>query len=269
MKRLAIKVIVALLTFSIGIFLTTAGTRRQAVPATPDKPACIPFPFFQTTQFKAPTVKEYRISQEETIEFAQLGKVRIIANESFGENLHLEFTEAESNKNLLSVTFYGNLDDMFKPTPEFKYTNPKLRFKVISIKGIPNPLVIAMAMAPGGSDCFWEAAAIGAVDGKLKELTTERLTTAEQGGFFFGNLGRGRGPGAAVWKFIWADDEGHGGSHQYEVKLYTWNKAGGRFEWNRVFRTKGKFDSGEAALHGSNLHFVDIRDSFDFDLGEE
>ena len=121
-------------------------------------------------------------------------------------------------------------------------------------------MVISIVLSSGGSDSGWEASAAGVVNGQLQELTYEHLRTSDEGGFFFGDLGHGIGPGAAQWDFVWGEDEAHVSPHRYEITLYKWN--GWRFEWYRVFRTRSKYFSGRAALRANGLHYVDIRKSF-------
>lgn len=134
------------------------------------------------------------------------------------------------------------------------------RFKIISTKQFSGPLIVAIAMAPGGSDCAWEMSVAAAVNGKLEELTYEHLETSDEGGFFVGDLGNRVGFGVAQWDFVWGEDEAHVSPHQYEIKIYKWN--GGRFEWFRVFRTPAKYNSGRAALRASRLNYIDIRKTF-------
>ena len=139
--------------------------------------------------------------------------------------------------------------------------NPRLRFKIVRIRGFSGPLIIGIAMDPGVSDSAWEAVVIGVINGHLEQLTYEYLQTSNEGGFFVGNLGEGVGPGAAQWDFVWGEDEGHPPPHQFEVRLYRWN--GWRFEWYKVFRTKKKYHSGRDALRAYDLHYIDIRKTFE------
>lgn len=196
-----------------------------------------------------------RISQESVINVRGIGRLRICAHEDFGSAPKLVFTDATSGEELLSVPMGGyqwiSREDVA--------VNPKLRFKIVTIKGFSSPLIIGVAINPGGSDSAWEAVAIGVVSGRLEALTYEHLTTSDEGGFFFGDLGHDVGFGAAQWDFVWGEDESHVSPHQYEIKLYKWN--GWRFEWYKVFRT-ASHNSGQEALQAQGLHYVDIRKSF-------
>ena len=200
-----------------------------------------------------------RISQEAIVRFPEIGEVRVCAHEDFGKSLRLTFIDQESGRELLS-TYFGSSNWNWNNDATTADWNPKLRFRSISVKGLPNPLVIGIAMNPGGSDSAWEAVAVGVVNGRLEPLTYETMQTSNEGGFFFGDLGHGIGFGAAQWDFVWGEDEGHPPPHKYEVKLYKWN--GWRFEWERVFRTRRKYDSPQKALRAYGFNFMDAREMF-------
>ena len=197
-----------------------------------------------------------RVSQEEVIRFPQIGAVRVSAHE--GKDLELTFTDEKSGEKLL--TSYLGSFQWTRSDDNYAEWNPKLRFKAISVHGLPDPLVIAIAVDPGVSDSAWQAVAVGAVRGQLERLNWETLESSNEGGFFFGDLGHGLGLGAAQWDFVWGEDEGHIGPHKYEVKFLKW--TGRRFEWLKVFRTRGEFEFGEDALRANGYHFMDIKGSF-------
>jgi hypothetical protein len=199
-----------------------------------------------------------RISQEEIVRFPKIGDVRVCANEDFGKDLRLTFSNEKSGGIIQSYDFgnsYWNWGDDSDGA-----WHPKLRFKAISIKGFPTPLVVGIAINPGASDSAWQAVAFGVVDGQLQLLTFETMETSDDGGFFFGDLGHGLGLGAAQWDFVWGEDEPHPPPHKYEMKLYKWNER--RFEWERVIRTRRQYNSARAALRAYRFKFVDFRGLF-------
>jgi hypothetical protein len=136
---------------------------------------------------------------------------------------------------------------------------------VLHIAGLPDPLIVGIAISHGGNDGDWEAVAVGAVNGNLKDLTPDRLTTSDQGGFFFGDLEAGRGLGEAEWQGIWdldCDCEAHFGKHQYEMKVYKWSEEAKRFEWHQVLRTRGQFYSDKKAVRSLGFNLSDARKTF-------
>lgn len=101
-----------------------------------------------------------RISQEGIVRFSGIGDVRVCAHEDFGTGLRLTFIDQKSGREILS-TYFGNSNWNWSKDPTNAEWNPKLRFKAISVKGFPNPLVIGHRHESGsfgqrmGSSCGW------------------------------------------------------------------------------------------------------------------
>lgn len=260
MKPSFFRVTFALATFLCGSQLAswqlTARQHTSTATASPNvetsasprliPPAQLPTPISFTSE-----EEPLQPVQEEVLNMKGVGRVRVTAYERSKGFALLKFTDASTGKELFNE--YCGRGDGFRVL---------LRFKVVRLEGLPGPLVLAVAMSPGGSDSSWEASVIGAAQGDIQRLTYERLTTSNQGGFFVGDLGGGLGPGAAAWCFIWGEDEGHYQEHQYEVTLYKWSAAQARFRWHKTLRTKGEFDSGERAMRSLGLRFTDLRKTF-------
>jgi hypothetical protein len=217
-----------------------------------------PPPLEAASPSPSPTTQS-RISQEKIIRFPAAGAVRVSALENRDGFLELKFADQDSERSLLT-SYLGSPRWNWTSDPKYADLNPKLRFKAISVHGLPSPLVVGIAMNPGVSDSGWEAVAVGVVNGQLEQLTYESLETSNEGGFFFGDLGHGMGLGAAQWDFIWGEGEGHPPPHKYEIKLYKW--SGRRFEWEKVIRTRKQYDSPQAALSAYGFRFVDVREMF-------
>lgn len=267
MGRFSVRLLVSIVTFCLGTGLHGLIGNKQKSPRSRASASVMvghlgvsPTSVSRPARDDQDSVKgASRVSQERVIGFPEIGNVRVAAREDFGNSPRLTFTDEKSGREILS-TYLGRFDCWSLSGPEAASLNPRLRFKTIAIEGLPNPLVLGIAICPGGSDSAWEAVAVGVVDGRLEQLTFETMSTSDEGGFFFGNLGHGIGVGAAQWDFVWGEDEGHPPPHKYEVKLLKWD--GRRFEWYRVFRTARKFDSPNAALKAYSFHFKDIRKSF-------
>jgi hypothetical protein len=197
-----------------------------------------------------------RISQEEEINFDGIGLVSVSAQD-IRYTAKLVFTKISSGEDLLEAYVHSDMESYDDDHPDM---NPTLKFTVKRITGLPNPLVIAVAMNPGGSDDGWESFAVGAVNGRLQQLTFEHLQINDDGGFFFGNLGGGIGLGAAQYDSVWGEDESHPPPHRYEIKLYKWN--GRRFEWEKVLRTRAQYNCAHDGIRALGFHFTDIRATF-------
>lgn len=198
-----------------------------------------------------------RISQRRDVYFEGIGLVTVSAHEDIGETPKLVLTSASSGAKLFEAYVQSDLVSQGDDLPGL---NPTLRFTVQTLKGFHSPVVIAVAMEPGGSDDGWESFAVGLVDGSFAQVTFDHLRTNDDGGFFFGDLGNGIGVGAAQWNFVWGEDESHPPPHRYEIKLYKWN--GRRFEWDRVLRTRVQLNCARDAVRALGFHFSDMRASF-------
>jgi hypothetical protein len=261
MKRLSARLPSASATFLFSLLLTNALTVTKPAPAQHEQPTP------QATPFVSPTVappqpsptpdKTPRISQQEIVNFPGIGKVRISTFDASAESMRLEFRDASTEK-MLDREYVGDYEP--GPLPDM---NPYLRFKVMHIKGLPDPLIVGVSMAPGVSDSSWQSVAVSAVGGELRELTTERLETSNQGGFYYGDLGSGRGFGALSWDSVWSGgDECHYCAHRFELKVYKWSEKTKHFEWYEVLRTHGKFEDGEKAVRSLGFNLSDMRRSF-------
>lgn len=264
MKRLAARLPIALATFLFSLFVTAALTRVAPQTNAPaqncDK---LPMPSappaatsnIHPSESAHAADKTPRITQQELVNFPGVGQVKISAVETFGESTHLVFNDAKTGK-LLDSEYLGD-DALRSDNPDL----PFLRFRVLHIKGLPDPLVVGVGVSYGGSDNGWESVAVGAVDGTLRELTEEHLNACDEGGFFYGDLGHGRGFGAVSWNFVWGN-ESHPAPHQYELKVYKWNPKTASFEWYEVLRTHAKFDDGEKAVRSLGFDLRDVRKTF-------
>ena len=252
-----VRLAVALAAFALNLILVASRTNPTPTPAPCERSAAAvnsEAPKLVSTQTpavktEATEAKPARVGQQEVVSFPGVGRVRVTAHEADGLEARLVFERVDTGEELINVNM-GN-----------EATGMLLRFRVLHVKGLPDPLVVGVSLMPGGADSGWEAAAFGAVGGELKHLTrSDVLQCGDRGGFYFGDLGGGRGVGAAVWDFVWDSDyEGRPSAHRYEIKLCKWNGREARFEWERVLRTPGKFYSYEPALRSVGLRFKDVR----------
>jgi hypothetical protein len=261
LKRVPVRLAVALAAFALNLVLVASRTNPTPTHAPCEQSASASAPAVNSeapkqVSTKTPPVnreateaKPVRVGQQEVVSFPGVGRVRVTAYEVDGLEAQLVFEKADTGDKLIDLHMGNEASGML------------LRFRVMHVKGLPDPLVVGVSLTPGGSDSGWEAAAFGAVGGELKRLTrNEAFQSGDRGGFYFGDLGGGRGVGAAVWDFVWDSDyEGRPSAHRYEIKLCKWNGREARFEWERVLRTPGKFYSYKPALRSVGLRFKDIR----------
>jgi hypothetical protein len=261
MRNYEARLLLSLLTFAVGVTAADAEFPRKT-PTTKTLPASPPLPAAQTREaaFVERNNPTPRIAESVVVNFPTLGEVRARAVENFGEPVRMEFVKLGSDEVLAAFDAPHSDSDPkgFSPNSDVDFGNPFLRFKVLRIGGLPQPLILSVAVTPGGSDCGFYATVIGEEHGRLKVLTPEPLDTSILGGIHVGDLGGGRGVGAAVWSFIWDDGEGHYSEHRYEVKLYPFDSRRGRFVEGATLRTRGKHARREDALGELGLKYTDL-----------
>lgn len=206
-----------------------------------------------------------KIKQEGVVRFPRAGEVRVRAVEQPLRLPRLEFASLPAGRALRVFTLGTSDPRAYRPDAGWGESpiDPFVRFMPLDAEGLPRPLVLAVAVRPGGSDHGFETTLIGEAGGRLKVLTAEPLLTSIQGGVFVGDLGRAYGRGAAVWGFLWDDDEAHYDAHRYEVKLYPYDARRAVFRRAAVLRSKGKHRSGADALEELGLpRYANLLDDF-------
>jgi|GEM_PF-6283722 len=203
------------------------------------------------------------VKQEEVVSFGGLGPVRVRAVEVPHALPRLDFSSPRTGRRLLSVPVGTSDPKSFVREPGNSLINPLVRFRVLRVASLPDPLILAVAVRPGGSDHGFEATVVGEAGGRLRVLTTGRPPLVSiQGGVFVGDLGGGRGPGFAAWSFIW-EDGAHYDAHRYLVRLYPFDPARAAFGRATTWRTKGKHRRGADALAELGLpRYENLLDDF-------
>jgi hypothetical protein len=191
--------------------------------------------------------------------------VKVRAVEARGRQPRLEFVNETTGRPLQVFTLGTSAPESYRPLdePGVSLIDPFARFMPVSVEGLPAPLVLAVAVRPGGSDHGFETTLVGERGASFRVLTPVPLLTPIQGGVFVGDLGGGRGPGVAVWSFIWDENEAHYAEHRYEVKLYPFDARRGVFRRATAQRSKRKHRSGEDALEELGLpRYTNLLENF-------
>jgi hypothetical protein len=194
------------------------------------------------------------VSQQGTADFPGVGQIRIEAIEPIGKLPRLLVRDISSGHVLFSLSVGQSDRNLFTIRAEESATNPKLRFALVEASP-DSPKILAVAMAPGGSDCGYETTVLGAIGKRLAVLTAKPLRTTAEGGIFLGDLGSERGYGLAVWDFMWLDGEPHIGAHRYAVKLFAYDKVRSRFRFTGKFISQRKYESDDEALSEMGFPF--------------
>lgn len=188
--------------------------------------------------------------QSEVVDFGKAGKIKVEAHEQVGQALHLVFENAESGRVLETI----GIEDVPAREP------PRIRFRVMHIDGLPDPLILAVINTNGASDCYYYPIPIARVSGKFRRLLSEAPEMDTQGGFSLGSLGRRGGLGLAIWTFKWGPNESHYDHHRYRLKFYRWSQASGALE-NRGSELTRRLDDGIDAALAAGINADDIIDA--------
>jgi hypothetical protein len=177
-----------------------------------------------------------KITQSAIVRFPHHGAVRVESVEQVGRFPQIVFTDLKNH----AVVFRSAITDSdgwLKPTDE-EFTKPFLRFREVRSAGFPSPLIMAVAVTPGGSDDGFSLAVYGEIDGKFARLTDKTIDTDIQGGYYLGFLNKELGYGLVSWEFIW--DDAHYAPHRYFMTIY--RLQGGKFRKVLSVRSRRKYD---------------------------
>lgn len=200
-----------------------------------------------------PKPKWKGMDQAEYVKFPELGVVAV-GVKAVDKQLPKLIIRNAAKK----VLFQLEMGHAYDPeSKNFEY-NAGIEFKVYHIADLPDPLLIVVAAGPGGSDTAWEVALLGVISGKIERLWKQTSDIMDEGGFFVGDLGEGRGIGIAQW--YWHGGECHAcPPTKYSIQLYRWNKGETRFDIGQKFTIeKDKFDT----IDERELDFPDLRHNF-------
>jgi len=181
-------------------------------------------------------------------------QVTVLSVEEFQKPLKLLFL-GPKNKVVYSTTFSEVLNN-----DKFAYTNPFLRFRIYKLKGLPSPVIVAVAVSPGGTDFGYQIKIIGEKNGAITTLTHDSIDLTIQDGFYLGHINTKYGNGMIIWKNIWGENESHYEPHRYQLQIYKWDSRGTSFQLIESFDTKNKFKHGCSALRAYQLPCKNFRD---------
>lgn len=194
-----------------------------------------------------------KVTQAALVNFKTHKDVLAVSIEEFKKPLRLLLL-GEDNEVIFSTQFRQD----WPPREGFSYANPLLRFKVLHIKGLPSPMIFAVAVFPGGSDIGYAVKMIGEKNGKIATLSKDAIDLSIQNGVYLGYINRKYGYGMITWEFQW--EEAHYDPHKYKIKIYTWDSRKHEFIHKVTLTTKKKFSNGCSAVRHCGLPCKNFRD---------
>jgi hypothetical protein len=163
------------------------------------------------------------------------------------------------------------------PSPEQAGQEPApnlLHFRVVRLRGLPQPLIIAVNASPGGSDTVFLTDLISSQNGQFRPLLDTPLQSTIEGGMLVAVLGRATGSGIALWDMVWGTwSGGHGlgdmvwgpaasriDPHRFERRRFVWNNAESRPL--PTLTTRGRYQQATAALRALGVAYPDLTLTF-------
>lgn len=128
---------------------------------------------------------------------------------------------------------------------EFMTRPSHVRLKTVSVRGLPDPLLVAVAAAPGNPDALFETTLIAARGGVLMQVLPGHLRTNGQEALCLTVLGGDHG----ILQLKSTQGHGRGasryGAHRWRANFYRW--TGVDFAGPRVLTTAGRAATWEEA----------------------
>jgi hypothetical protein len=254
MSRLAISALFGFTAFLTGVAAVALLTKpsHDEIERPLSEPAKhVELPSESLTQTDKPKVKKFnepKVTQSAIIHFPRHGSVRVEAVEQVGEFPKIVFSDATSHA-LLFQSSTEDPDGFLKPEADTDLTQPFLRFREVRSPGFQSPLLMAVAVQPGGSDNGFYLTTFGEINGKFVRLTDRSIDTAIQGGYYLGFLNQRLGFGLISWCFVWDfrksdPHEEHYGQHYYKMTMYSLQN--GKFHKILSRISKRKYDSEQS-----------------------
>lgn len=194
----------------------------------------------------------FRVAQQQTVAGLQ---VRALEAPGSAKLPRLVFLDGKCHP--VSQTVFG------RPDPEAQGSEPPphlLRFKMLSVAGMPDPLLLAVMASPGASDTEFDTQIFAPGDGRFHALLPRAAISLLEGGIYLGDLGQGIGPGFALWTMVWSPGEVHADPHRYTLRRWNWTGQG--FAALPVETTQQRYGDPAAALRELGVAYHDMTQDF-------
>ena len=174
--------------------------------------------------------KSHTVFTSENVRFPMSGDVLVTATVKQGELPRLAFRSQPDGRVLLQTNVGNGLywkAPIDKAQPE--WVAETLGFVVLHRQGLPDPLVAALGMSPGGSDCRYRVALFGEIQGHVTELTPELGDHLTRGGDLLAQDANGNWKLTVYSERYQANDVHVNGPSRMAVFVYTFDTSLGKF----------------------------------------
>ncbi len=177
-----------------------------------------------------PSLESPKVLTSDSVHFPSSGDVMVAAVAKQGELPHLLF-RSPSSAQVLFDSDVGSGPEWASPIDRSDpgWVAYKLRFIVLHRSGLPDPLVVALAISPGGSDCRYRIALFGEVQGRVTALTPELHDHWSRGGDLLAKDSRGDWKLTVYSERYQANDVHVNGPSRMAVFVYAYDKSHGTF----------------------------------------
>jgi hypothetical protein len=182
--------------------------------------------------------------------------LKIINTEKPGDLPRLSLLDV-GGTSLLAFSMGTSNPELFKEPDEPDEHAPLVQFFVVKGPSADLDVLVPVAMVVGGSDCGYDATVVGITNRLPRDWLSGHAFINSQGGYYVGDLERGRGYGLAAWNFLW-DGGAHYGAHRYEVNLFRFLPHEGRAIRIAHLETKKEYSSDQEALKELGLHYNNL-----------
>jgi hypothetical protein len=182
-----------------------------------------------------------------TVSFPAIGTVSISALAKPGDFPRLVFSSKQTGRTLLDAQV-GRENDWRGILNYPGETD--IRFVVLHRPGLPDPLIVALAKRELASDCAFNSAVFGNVEGQLSELTPALPDHFLRGGIFLSPAAGGKPAMLTVTSERYqAKDVHYTGPSRMTVFIYTYDSSQGKFIETR----KSEANTDSLKVLGENL----------------
>jgi hypothetical protein len=182
---------------------------------------------FGSTQ---PSLDSPKVLTSERVHFPNSGNATVTAIAKQGGLPHLIFRSPNGTQVLLKSSVGSGPEwesSIDKANPN--WVDEKVRFIVLHRPGLPDPLVVALAMSPGGSDCRYHLALFGEVQGNVAPLTPDLPDHLTRGGDLLAKNAKGNWTLTVYSERYQTNDIHVNGPSRMAVFSYAYDKSLGKF----------------------------------------
>jgi hypothetical protein len=199
-----------------------------------------------------------KVTQAAYVSFKVSGVALVLAVEEFNKSPMLIVRQhPEHGMALLNTIIF---DNGFKADDHQSSINSFLRFKQLHITDMFSPILVGVAVQPGGSDIGFDVKLIAEANGRIVDLTPGKMILSLEDGFFIGYINSTYANGLIIWKMQWSDKETHSGPHIYNIYIYKLRGDNSMFNLYNKLVTTQRFKTGCEALNSYSLpckNFID------------